>query len=203
MAIGAALAIGSGLISLYGNLKSAQANKRYNRYLSERQSDLDRWYNEEYNIPYLDTAQGQAALQSLRTYYGDAMKRLDQNSAIRGATDEAKIAGGERIQRNLADNLVRLAGYGTQYRDSIRREYQGLKANLDNLQQENLLRKSQNFTNLATNAANMMGGIAEAEGGGAFEKWDNNLSNWYKSFKTRRAARKNIPQGVNTTFGYA
>ena len=64
MAIGAALAIGSGLISLYGNLKSAQANKRYDRYLSGRQSDLDRWYNEEYNIPFLDTAQGQAALQS-------------------------------------------------------------------------------------------------------------------------------------------
>lgn len=159
--IGTALAVGSSLVSLYGSLKSAEANKRYDQYLNKRLSDLDTWYNTEYNTPYLDTTEGKAALGSVRTYYGDAMKKVSQNNAITGASDEAKVATGDKVQRGLSDTIMRLAGYGTRYRDSVRREYQGLKFPLENLQQENLARKSQNWSNLMTNATNL--GIAGSE----------------------------------------
>lgn len=166
--VGSAIALGSTLVSLIGSgaaaIGSAGANKRYDQYLEGRISDLDKWYNTEYNTPYLDTTSGRAALGSLRTYYGDAMKRVSQGSAITGASDEAKVATGDKVQRGLADSVMRLAGYGTQYRDSIRREYQAQKMGLENMQQDNLMRKSQNWNNLMNNAMNL--GIGAAELGG-------------------------------------
>lgn len=168
LGVGSAIALGSTLVSLIGSgaaaVGSAGANKRYDQYLEGRMSDLDKWYNTEYNTPYLDTTSGKAAIGSLRTYYGDAMKKVGQNSAITGASDEAKVATGDKVQKGLADSVMRLAGYGTQYKDSIRREYQGQKMGLENMQQDNLARKSANWSNLMSNAMNL--GIGAAELGG-------------------------------------
>lgn len=166
--VGSAIALGSTLVSLIGSgaaaVGSIGANKRYDQYLEGRMSSLDKWYNTEYNTPYLDTTSGKAAIGSLRTYYGDAMKKVGQNSAITGASDEAKVATGDKVQKGLADSVMRLAGYGTQYRDSIRREYQGQKMGLENMQQDNLARKSQNWNNLMNNAMNVGIGAAELAG---------------------------------------
>jgi|AMWB02.1.fsa_nt_gi hypothetical protein len=159
--VGSAIALGSTLVSMFGSAGSARANKRYDQYLEGRMSDLDKWYNTEYNTPYLDTTAGKSALGSLRTYYGDAMKKVGQNSAITGASDEAKVATGDKVQRGLADSVMRLAGHGTMYRDAIRREYQGMKMGLENLQQQNLANKSANWNTLMSNAANL--GITGAE----------------------------------------
>lgn len=162
--VGSAIALGSTLVSMFGSAGSARANKRYDQYLEGRLSDLNNWYNTEYNTPYLDTTSGRAALSSLRTYYGDAMKKVSQGGAITGASDEAKVATGDKVQRGLADSVMRLAGYGTQYRDAIRREYMGQKMGLENLMQDNLARKSANWSNLMNNAMNL--GIGAAELGG-------------------------------------
>ena len=175
--VGTALAVGSGLVSLFGSLKSAEANKGYDKYLDNRLSDLDKWYNTEYNTPYLDTTAGRSAVGSLRTYYGDAMKKVSQNNAITGASDEAKVATGDKVQRGLSDSIMRLAGHGTMYRDSIRREYQNLKFPLENMKQQSLANKSQNWTNLMSNAMNLGIAGAEAGGNGAFEGTDNWLKN--------------------------
>lgn len=166
--VGSAIALGSTLVSLIGSgagaIGSAGANKRYDKYLEGRLSDLENWYNTEYNTPYLDTTSGKAAIGSLRTYYGDAMKKVSQGGAITGASDEAKVATGDKVQKGLADSVMRLAGYGTQYRDSVRREYQGLKMGLENLQQDNLARKSANWNNLMNNSLNAGIGAAELFG---------------------------------------
>lgn len=181
--IGTALAIGSGLVSLYGTLKNASANKAQNAYLNKRQSDLDNWYNKEYNTNYLDTTQGRSAIGSLRTHYNDVMKKVAQGNAITGASDEAKVATGDKVQRSFADQISKIAGYGTQYKDSIRREYQGLKMNLENLEAENLARKSANWSNLVSNAASLGSGALTAEGEGAFKGMEDGFSNWWKNRK--------------------
>lgn len=194
--VGTALAVGSGLVALFGSLKSAQANKQYDRYLDNRLSDLDKWYNTEYNTPYLDTTAGRSAVNSLRTYYGDAMKKVSQNSAITGASDEAKVATGDKVQRGLSDSLMRLAGHGTMYRDSIRREYQNLKFPLENMKQQSYANKSQNWTNLMNNA--MILGIAgaEAAGGGAFDGTDTKIKDWWNTRKKVPAGATDLLRGI-------
>jgi len=183
MSVGAALAIGSSLVSLFGSLKSAQANEKYDNYLNKRETDLDNWYNKEYNTNFLDTTQGRSAVGALRTQYGETMKRVNQNSAISGASDEAKVAVGDKVQRGMADQVSRIAGYGTVYKDNIRREYQGLKHNLQNMQQNNLLRKSENWSTLMDNSTKAGIGFAEADANGAFDGVDGWLKNLFGKIK--------------------
>ena len=83
---------------------------------------------------YLDTEEAKSVAGLLGRNRDQVMKKVDQRNAIKGASDEARVATAESINRNVGDNLTQLAGYGTRYKDSIRREYQGLKGNLDNLQ---------------------------------------------------------------------
>jgi len=135
--IGEVLAGISALSSLFGSLKSAGANRAIDRQLQKRQSELDTWYNKEYNMNYLDTDEAKSVSELLNRNRDQAMKKVDQRNAIKGASDEARVATAESINRNVGDNLTQLAGYGTRYKDSIRREYQGLKGNLDNLQHSN------------------------------------------------------------------
>jgi len=197
LGVGSAIALGSTLVSLIGSgaaaVGSAGANKRYDKYLEGRMSDLDKWYNTEYNTPYLDTTSGKAAIGSLRTYYGDAMKKVGQNSAITGASDEAKVATGDKVQKGLADSVMRLAGYGTQYKDSIRREYQGQKMGLENMQQDNLARKSQNWNNLMSNAMNL--GIGAAELGG-MEGGDDVIGSLRNGLKLKKGFMNNTLKGL-------
>jgi len=177
--IGAVLAAGSTLASLYGSRKSAQANRNIDNDLARRNSELESWYTKEYNTPYLDTTEGKSTIQILRDNLMNRMKKVDQGNAIKGASDEMAVATADAGQKDFANNVTRLAGYGTQRQDQIGREYRGMKYNLANLGTEILQKKSQNWTDFMNNAANTAIGASKADSAGAFAKWDNKLKSWF------------------------
>ncbi len=170
----------SAFSTLIGSLKSAQANQAITGQINNRQSELDTWYGKEYNQNYLDTDEAKSTVQLLRNMVQQNMKKVDQNNAIKGASDEARVATADKLNTSVGNNLTQLAGYGTRYKDSIRREYQGLKQNLDNLELQNLMNKSQQFSNLMGNSLNAGIGFAEAGGSGAFDDWDGKLTSLFK-----------------------
>jgi hypothetical protein len=157
--IGTILALGSTLASRYGSYKSAQANKNIDNDLARRNRDLDTWYNREYNTPYLDTIEGKSTIQILRDNYLERMKKVNQGNAIKGASDEMAVATADAGQRNFANNVTRLAGYGTQRQDQIGREYRGTKYNLESLGMQNLQKKAQNWETFINNADNAQQGL--------------------------------------------
>lgn len=178
--IGEVLAGLSVLSSLFGSMKSAQGNRAVDSQLRKRQSDLDNWYNKEYNMNYLDTDEAKSTAELLTRNRDQVMKKVDQGNAIKGASDEARVATADKINRSVGDEMTRLAGYGTRYKDSIRREYQGLKSNLDTLDMQNLQNKSAQWSNFSNNAMTAGMGFAEAAGEGAFKGWEDL---WAKSRK--------------------
>ena len=178
--IGALLAAGSSLASWYGSKKSAQANRNIDNDLARRNRDLDTWYNREYNTPYLDTNEGKSTIQILRDDYIKRMKKVDQGNAIKGASDEMAVATADAGQQNFANNVTRLAGYGTQRQDQIGREYRGMKYNLDNLGMQNLQKKAQNWETFMDNASNAQQGFLKADAAGVFDKWDGTLKSLFK-----------------------
>lgn len=190
MAIGTILAVAA---SLYGSLKSAQANQNIDADLQRRSSDLDSWYNREYNQNYLDTDEAKSTLKVLRNQVKEQMKKVDQGNAVRGASDEARVATADKLNQRYSDAVTRLAGHGTQYRDNIRREYQGLKMNLDNMNLQNLQNKSQNWSNYMGNAAASGQGISEAEGSGALD--------WKKLFAGDNTTSKAVTDWYNKKYG--
>lgn len=178
--IGAILGGISAASSLFGSLKSAQANKRMDNQLQRRQSELQSWYDKEYNTNYLDTAEAKGTLRVLSNNMKESMQKVDQGNAIQGASDEARVATADKAQRRYGDTVARIAGHGTQYKDAIRREYAGRKMNLDALQAQNLQQKSANWSNFANNALSAGVGFAEAGGSGSFDKWDGKLGSLFR-----------------------
>lgn len=177
--VGEVLAGMSAIGSLFASLGSGRANAEVAGQIKKRQSELENWYNKEYNTNYLDTEEAQSTIQILRDQMKDQMKKVDQGNAIRGASDEARIATADKLQRNLGQNTTRLAGYATRYKDMIRREYQNRKSYLDYLELQNLQRKADQWGNLAGNAMTAGIGFAQAGGEGAFKDWDEKLASLF------------------------
>lgn len=197
--IGEVLAGLSALSSVFGSLKSAQANRRIDSQLAKRQSELERWYNKEYNIPYTDTEEAQSIIQLLKRQRDEALKKTTQAGAITGASDEARVATAGELNEDIMDALTRLAGYGTRYKQGIRREYQGLKSNLDVLESQNLQRKSDWWTNFMNNALSAGMGFSQAAGEGAFENWDKSISTWWKNRGKGRSSIPTVKPGQSVT----
>jgi len=177
--IGAILGIASLAASAFGAAKSAKANRAIDEQIASRQSELDNWYNKEYNQNYLDTDEAKSTVTLLREQLRDQMKKVDQNNAITGASDERRVATAEKLNRGFGDSLTRLAGYGTRHKDAARRQYMYNNMFLDNQELQNLQGKSQNWSNLMGNAMNTFGGAMEADAAGAFSKYDDSLQKWW------------------------
>ena len=190
--IGTILAGASVLGSVYGAIKSAEANREADRFHQQRSNELENWYNKEYNTNFLDTSAARGTLQILRNNNKEAMQKYSQNNAIRGASDESAVATADNLQRSYANNVAQIASHGTDYKNSIRRDYTVQRMGLDNLQAANLEGKSQNWSNFSNNAMNAGIGFAEADGGGAFDEWDKKAGSLWAKAKT------NILQNVNS-----
>jgi len=195
--IGTALAIGSGLASMYGSLRSGQSNDLVDRTLQKRKTDLQAWFDTEYNANYLDTPEARSAITVMRNNMQEQMKKADQGNVIRGASDERAVATAESGQKNLANSVLRLTGYGTQRKDAIGREMRMREMGLDNLVMQNQMNKSQQWTNFMNNAMNLGIGAAQAEGMGALDNADQKLAGLFKK-------RPGDPYatGFNTSPGY-
>lgn len=192
--IGTVLALGSLAASAFASAKSAQANNAVDKQLDGRMSELEAWYQKEYNTPYLATEEAKSAITVLREQMKDQLKKQDQNNAIVGGSDERRVATAESMNKNLNNTVTRLAGYGTQYRDNARRSYMGYKGNLDNMKFGVMQQKAQNWSNLAGNAVNAFGGVVEADANGAFDKWDGSIKNWFSGLKKGGTAPMNTIQ---------
>jgi len=178
--IGEALALASLVGSAFGTGQSALANRRIDRRIGEQEKELQYWFDKEYNRNFFDTDQAKSVISTLRNQHKDTLRSVAGDSAVTGASNEAKIAATEKTQKGYSDALTKLAGYGTNLRDSLRREYITRKSGLENLQLANLQNKSQNWANFMNNAMNAGIGFAEASGAGAFNDWDTYLKGLFK-----------------------
>jgi len=178
--IGEVLAGVSTLASLFGSLKSAQANNNENQQLKQRQTDLQNWYDKEYNTNYLDTSAAKGTLEVLRNNNRATMQKVAQGNVIGGASDEKAVATADAAQKDYANNVAGIAAQGTAHQEHIQDQYMNEKNNLDNLQAGNLEKKAQNWSNFSNNAMNAGVGMATTDGEGAFDKWDGKLKSLYK-----------------------
>jgi len=142
---------------LGGTAMSAAANKKYDKFLDKRQTKLDNWYNKEYNTNYLDTDEAKATMQILRNRLDEQQKASSQANAMRGASDEAALASVTEGQKVMADTGLGLAAKGTERKDNIQTSYMNQDYNLAGMKAQNMLNKSQNYSNLVSNAGNLMG----------------------------------------------
>lgn len=123
MAIGTTLGlIGAGLSAaqnVYGGIKNAQAVKEKEREVENYQTDLDAWYDKNYNQDFLSTNVGKAALERTREQMFDKNKQADNAKVVTGATNEAGLAAKTKNNDMFSDTVNKLAAMGTARQDRV------------------------------------------------------------------------------------
>lgn len=175
--IAGAISLGT---SIYGAVKNAKANKAREKEIGRRRDSLQDWYDKEYHQDYLDTSEARSSIRMMQEQMRDRKKATDQNNIVSGATDETKVATADKLNRNYGNTLTQLAGYGTRRKDALTQNYQAQQYNLDNIYFGLLGEKSQNWNNLSQNGMNAFSSVMAADSNGAFDKWDNSISGWFK-----------------------
>lgn len=165
----------SALASLFGSVQSARQNELIDSNIERQKSELQTWYDREYNRSYLDTPEAKSVIRLLNDQIKDQLARQNQAGVIRGASDEAKVAMAERLNKSLGQYLSGLAEYGLRNKSLADRQYQALKQNLSQLELQNLTNKSAQWANLMKNAMNLGIGASMADALGSFDALDDKL----------------------------
>lgn len=105
-----ALAAISVASSIAGGISANKKQRKADQILSDRERNLKEWYNSEMNMPYLDRADSRAMLKRIRDYNEDELKAMNTNAVKSGATDEAKVAAANKLNKNYSQTLAQIAG---------------------------------------------------------------------------------------------
>jgi len=167
--------------NIFGQAKSAKANQKYDSYLKGMNSRLDNWYNKEYNTNYLDTEEAKAVIRQLLEQAKQANEDMASKSAVTGDSAEKQVAQKDKLNKNMAGAMTRMAGMGTQRKENVQNQYMNRLGQLDQLKLQNLNQKSQNWNQFGQNASgvaqNMMlsgtlgGNAGGLFGGGQYPAW--------------------------------
>lgn len=158
-----ALGIGAGLSalgSIFGGISANKRMKEADRMLADRQHKLDAWYNSEMNQPYLDRADSRAMLKRIRDYNADEMKALNTSAVKSGATDEAKVAAANQLNRNYSQVVAQIAGLGEQHKNQVRRDYMSRLDNLDSIRYQSQVGKAEGIQNMIGGLGSSLGQLA-------------------------------------------
>lgn len=179
--IGTTLAIASLIASAAGAAGSAIQNNRNTRELAKRRNELDMEYKHDYNMDFLNTPMAKSAISLLSQRYIENARKYAQGAIITGKSEEQQVAAAGEMQKPLVNTISQLAGYGQQRQESLRNRYLYSREHLADLQFANDQQKSQNWSNLGTNAMNAGIGFAEADASGSFANQDDWIKNLFSN----------------------
>lgn len=118
--IGAAAQIGS---SIYGAIKSSQANKRAEQLLKNQRDENQKWYETRMAEDYTKRADVQNVLRKQKELFDEQYQKAKAASVVAGGTDEAlalqKAAANEAMGETMAD----IAAQASDYKDSVEEQY--------------------------------------------------------------------------------
>ena len=148
------------------NKEAGKARQDYQNQLQGRIDDLNSWFNAENSKDFLDTDVARSSIRGLMGQQDRQLDALNNASAAGGATAETNIASKGKMNENFGDAIAKLLGYGTQYKQNLRSQYDyrlsSLYNPMDQLQQSRIndwTTNSQNITNAGSSVANAAGTI--------------------------------------------
>jgi len=150
-----------GALTAAGLIGSSLENKKYRDMLNAHENNITGMFNNEMSQDFLSTDVARSTVRELQDRLKKNTQAADQQAANINATEESKIAGRSAAQELYAGALNKLTGYGTQYRDQLRREYQNHLSQIWNMKANNQLAQQQSWQNLMQSAAGLSVGIGE------------------------------------------
>lgn len=148
--IGTAAQVGS---SIYGAIKSSQANKRAEELLRNQRDENRKWYEERMAQDYTQRADVQNVLRKQRELFQEQYNRARATNVVAGGTDESLALQQAGANETMGETMADVAANAADYKDAVEEQYRAKDAALD--QQEVAIQ--QNKAQQIANAAGQMG----------------------------------------------
>lgn len=152
---GAAIQAGS---SIYGAIKSSQANKRAKDLIQSERDANRKWYEEKMAEDYMQRADVQNVLRKQRELLNEQYQRARATNVVAGGTDESLALQQQAANETLGETTANIAAQSADYKEGIENQYRTKDSAL-NQQQVNLLQ------NEASQIAQAAGQVGKAVGG--------------------------------------
>jgi hypothetical protein len=162
-AIGTAAQVGA---SIYGAIKSSQANKKAMDILKAQKDENKKWYEERMGEDYLQRADVQNVLRKQRELLGEQYKRARATNVVAGGTDESLAMQQQAANEIMGDTMGNIAAQSADYKEAVENQYRTTDAALD--QQEMGIHQGQ--AQAIANAAGQVGKAANGLVTGGMDK---------------------------------
>ena len=148
--IGAAAQVGS---SIYGAIKSSQANKRAEKLIQAQRDENKKWYDQKMNEDYTQRTDAQNVLRKQRELLQEQYQRARATNVVAGGTDESLALQQAQANETMGDTMADIAGQAAAYKEGVEQQY---RAKDDALNQQQI-QVEQNKANSIAQAAGQMG----------------------------------------------
>jgi hypothetical protein len=154
--VGAAAQIGS---SIYGAIKSSQANKRAEQLLKNQRDENQKWYDQKMAEDYTQRTDVQNVLRKQRELLQEQYQRARATNIVAGGTDESlalqKAAANEAMGETMAD----IAANAASYKEGVENQFRAQDAALNQQQIANEQAKAQSIANAAGQVGSAVSGL--------------------------------------------
>lgn len=154
--IGAAAQVGS---SIYGAVKSSQANKQAQAMIQNQRDENKRWYDQKMAEDYMQRSDVQNVLRKQRELLNEQYQRARATNVVAGGTDESLALQQQAANEAMGNTMADIAANASAYKDSIEQQYRAkddaINRQLIGVQQA----KAQSIANAAGQVGSAVGGL--------------------------------------------
>lgn len=154
--IGTAAQVGS---SIYGAIKSSQANKRAEQFLQNQRDENQKWYNQKMAEDYTQRTDVQNVLRKQRELLQEQYQRARATNIVAGGTDESLALQQGAANDAMGDTMADIAANAASYKEGIEEQYRSQDAALNQQQIANEQNKAQTIANAAAQVGSAVSGL--------------------------------------------
>ena len=162
--VGAAAQIGS---SIYGAIKSSQANKRAQEMIQNRRDENKRWYDTKMAEDYTQRSEVQNILRKQVDLLKEQYKRARATNIVAGGTDESLALQQQAANETMGETMANIAANASAYKDSVENQYRAQDAALNQQQigveQANAQSIAQAASQMGSAVSGLMTGVEQAK----------------------------------------
>lgn len=130
-ALGAAVQVGS---SIYGAIKSSQANKRAEEMIQNQRNENKKWYDAKMAEDYTQRSEVQNILRKQRELLNEQYQRARATNIVAGGTDESLALQQQAANEAMGDAMADIAANASDYKDSVENQFRAQDAALNQQQ---------------------------------------------------------------------
>lgn len=154
--IGAAAQIGS---SIYGAIKSSQANKRAEELLQNQRDKNQKWYDQKMAEDYTQRTDVQNVLRKQRELLQEQYQKARATNLVAGGTDESLALQQAAANDAMGDTMADIAANAASYKEGVENQFRTQDAALDQQQIANEQAKAQSIANAAGQMGSAVSGL--------------------------------------------